>query len=200
MYQGKSAVAARSQRWIANALVELMEDMPFRQITVKDICEKSGLSRQTFYNLFDSKEQVLRFRLHTNYMKLYRHFTSETLTMDAIVAACVQALENEKDFLKLLAKNEMEGLFTEEVSRNLEQLYRMYIGRTDDPIVISYGVVFISGALSRAVFHWATADDGLSAADFALVIRKVIHDYLLERERNDALTVSKEEADGGQVG
>ena len=61
MYKGTNPSAIRSQKWIANSLISLMQKKMIKDITVKEVMEKSDLSRQTFYQVFDSKEEVLEY-------------------------------------------------------------------------------------------------------------------------------------------
>lgn len=48
---------------IAAALLTLMKDKPFAQISVTEICEEAGIGRKTFYRNFELKEDVIDFRL-----------------------------------------------------------------------------------------------------------------------------------------
>ena len=63
MYSGKNPSALRSQQWLADSLVDLMKVKEFQYISVKEICQKADLTRQTFYQIFSSKEDVIRYVL-----------------------------------------------------------------------------------------------------------------------------------------
>ena len=56
--QCKTERAARRQQAIQESLLELM-GMPYENITITAISEKANVPRRTFYNHFDSKEEVL---------------------------------------------------------------------------------------------------------------------------------------------
>jgi len=73
VYKGNNPSAKRSQEWISQSLVSLMANKPFGQITVKEIMENSNLSRQTFYQVFDSIEEVLDYYLDTLFLKYLGH-------------------------------------------------------------------------------------------------------------------------------
>ena len=51
--------AIRSKTEICEALIRLMKDHPYEEITVKQIALEAKLVRKTFYRNFDSKEDVL---------------------------------------------------------------------------------------------------------------------------------------------
>ena len=63
MYQGKNRTALASQRQIADALLSLMAELPYIEISVAALCRRAGVSRQTFYSLFRVKENVLVYLL-----------------------------------------------------------------------------------------------------------------------------------------
>lgn len=66
MYCGTNKTALQSQRQIANAMMALLGQKPFAQITVSEVCKAAGISRQTFYTLFTSRENVMVFTLQAN--------------------------------------------------------------------------------------------------------------------------------------
>lgn len=63
MYQGTNKTACASQRQIADATLALLSETPFSELTVSAICMKAGVSRATFYSLFQSKENVIVYLL-----------------------------------------------------------------------------------------------------------------------------------------
>lgn len=50
---------------IADAMLQLMEEKPLKKITVKEITDTAGVGRATFFRHFDSKGDVLTFKLVT---------------------------------------------------------------------------------------------------------------------------------------
>lgn len=51
--------AAMQQRRIEECLLAAMQEKPVAEISVSGLCEQTGLSRKTFYRLFESKQDVL---------------------------------------------------------------------------------------------------------------------------------------------
>lgn len=54
MYNGKNPTAIQSREWLIQTLLSMMNEMPYSKITIKEICHRADLSRQTFYNFFNS--------------------------------------------------------------------------------------------------------------------------------------------------
>ena len=42
-----------TQKIIKEAMIELLEEKPLHKIKVKELCEKAGINRATFYNNFE---------------------------------------------------------------------------------------------------------------------------------------------------
>lgn len=51
----------RTYRALTDALLEMMEKMPFEDIRVKDLCERAMLRKSTFYKHFADKYELLSF-------------------------------------------------------------------------------------------------------------------------------------------
>ncbi len=49
----------KPKEWIIQATLMLIEDKSFDDISVTDIIDKAGISRRTFYNHFQSKQDIL---------------------------------------------------------------------------------------------------------------------------------------------
>ncbi len=47
------------------ALIELMKTTPYKDITIKDICEKAGYSRMAYYRNFEDKDDIIKYKVRT---------------------------------------------------------------------------------------------------------------------------------------
>lgn len=54
------------QEWMTKALIELMKEHSYDSITVKQICEKAGVSRMTYYRNYVSKDDI--FSSYSGYL------------------------------------------------------------------------------------------------------------------------------------
>lgn len=66
MYNGSNRSAILSQKLISEAMLRLLEEKPFSEISVSDLCREAQISRQTFYSLFGTKENVIMYELSHN--------------------------------------------------------------------------------------------------------------------------------------
>ena len=70
VYQSKRNEAA--QVAIGDALLGMLEEHPMSEITIKELCERAGGSRPTFYRHFDAIEDVLGLFAQQVYQSTYR--------------------------------------------------------------------------------------------------------------------------------
>ena len=59
---------------LANAMNECMVSSPVEKITVKEICDTCGVTRQTFYRNFQDKYDLINWNLY-NYSSNFPYFT-----------------------------------------------------------------------------------------------------------------------------
>lgn len=55
----KTTVMSNTKNKLKQALIDLSETIPFPEITVKDLCQKAGLSRSTFYVYYSNTREIL---------------------------------------------------------------------------------------------------------------------------------------------
>ena len=54
----------KTRALLVKALAELMEERPFSELSVVDICSRAMVHRTTFYAHFNDKQELLRYLLH----------------------------------------------------------------------------------------------------------------------------------------
>jgi len=79
MYQGTNPSALRSREEIVRSFFHLLQSTPLEEISVKQIMNSTDLTRQTFYQIFDSKEEILEYYLDTVFEKFITHFQTHTI-------------------------------------------------------------------------------------------------------------------------
>ena len=63
MYSGDNKTAVTSQQLISDAMLTMLKEKPFSEISISDLCKEAQVSRQTFYSLFGKKENVIAYVL-----------------------------------------------------------------------------------------------------------------------------------------
>lgn len=104
-------MSVKSKLKISNSLLALLGENSFQEITVAEICAWSNVSRGTFYNNFQSKEDVISFASHrmiTQYMNDFisgdEHFVQE------MAYYYFRLSKEQKDYLDLLTRHNLYHL------------------------------------------------------------------------------------------
>ena len=169
MYAGNNPTALQSQNWIKEALIRLMKEKEYTKITVKDICAEADLVRQTFYNCFDSKEEVLRFSIRSKYEEQFAFLCQKgSISLEEVVEAFAVVLNAEKELLDLMIKNNLDGVIADEIARCV----RMFAGQfaKEDDLHLSYSEALLSGALAHLLLHWFKEDMDISVEEIMRIV------------------------------
>lgn len=170
MYSGKNPSALRSQQWLADSLIALMADKAYQSISVKEICQNADLTRQTFYQMFSSKEDVIRYTI----MKGCETFKAslslyEQVDMETLATAFFCFFREEAALVKLLAENHLEYLLTEQFSLALPEIIDLCTERKEGFLSNPYLKSFIIGGLLNMILEWIKNGDGADVEELALL-------------------------------
>ena len=90
---GVSMKVQQTRHMIAASFMELLKGIPFRKVSINDICESALIGRSTFYFHFEDKYQLLRYCMEeeaSRWLAAAKNMTAE----DAISYALDSILEN----------------------------------------------------------------------------------------------------------
>ncbi|MGH4036343.1 MAG: TetR/AcrR family transcriptional regulator [Sphaerochaeta sp.] len=97
----------RSKQWIADALLILLEDTPYNQITITDITEKAGVARLTFYRNFKSKEDILQFHFDRVFSEYISSLKLDEFDLEQALLQCFNFWVNLKSNIEIFIKNNL---------------------------------------------------------------------------------------------
>ncbi len=151
MYRGNNPTALQSQKMITVSLLELMDKKEFSKIKIREICDKAMVSRQTFYTLFDSKEEVVSLHLDAlfaayieRYMKCRKKFTTKELCDNTI-----SYLAEQKELIRLMVKSNLDYVVKDRIEHYLSKLdHLLRLPRRENG---DYAIAFLSGALMSVI-------------------------------------------------
>ncbi len=121
LYEGSNKTALTSQSAIADALLSLMKEKPYARISVSEICKWAGVSRQTFYTLFASKDNVIAFELQRKYCfnPEAHECSSAPLTLKDLCRAYSFYITERREILSLLVRNDILYLLQESLYNSI---------------------------------------------------------------------------------
>lgn len=165
MYCGNNKTALASQRQISNAMMRLIQEKPFSQITVSELCREAGISRQTFYTLFTSRENVVVFTLQAHYcdapqMADYDR-SDRTDSLKALCRVYSEYMCNNQRLIKTLVDNHIDYLLYDSFFDALENCDCFL--ESVDPCTRRYAASFYAGGVSSVARRYAQEGCSTSA-------------------------------------
>lgn len=132
-----------------------LREKPLREITVTDIHRAAGISRATFYRLFDTPEDVLVYHFDTMLETEQEKMTEQPTTLSMLEQTIAVAMEYH-EFFEAVVDNGRFDLLYRYTERHLEQLGRRYAREapTQNPVENSYLLSQISMSMVAALITW----------------------------------------------
>lgn len=76
--------SAETKEKLCDAMIYIMDEYDYNTVTIRNICKVSGVSYGSFYNLFDSKEDFLRYYLTSDFTKFKENYYQEHKEFQAL--------------------------------------------------------------------------------------------------------------------
>ena len=148
MYIGENKTALLSQKMIADAMRTLLQTRPYSGISISDLCRQAGISRQTFYSLFGTKENVLLYLLSNSCLydpEPDRHHCRSACFRDFCKGYSHYIIAN-REILQILVKNDMMHCLYDIQYRNFMDCEDFIAGVSGDDRI--YLVDFIASGMN----------------------------------------------------
>ncbi len=178
----------RSRRQLMTALLELMQQQPYRKISVAHICEHSGVARPTFYLHYRSKDDLLRGYIESMFLQFYEQvdeYLTSTPDADPIIAEIMFRQWSERaDIARLLVKDDIEALMLSEFKRYVDCIMQRFISAHKVPVrdtsLLPYVVDFLAGASFMVIVRWIKDDFPVDAKEMGSLYANLVRPGLLQ--------------------
>ena len=137
---------------IARALIKLMDEKPFSDISVTEIVETAQVARASYYRNFNSKEEVL-IKITDDIMEEYNQkaiqYSNDPLCYESILLI-FRYFKTYKKFILSVYKAGLAYLYLDMFDRNFEER----AGDMPYNDIRRYRVYYFSGALYNVFIKW----------------------------------------------
>ena len=119
---------------LAEAMKTCMRTMPVEKITVKEIVQECGTTRQTFYRYFLDKYDLINWYFDKILLESFEHMGEGTTVYEGLCKK-FQYIEEEKLFFKAAFRNDQQNCLREHDFRLILAFYTRQIEeKTKEPI------------------------------------------------------------------
>lgn len=176
MYKGTNPKAITSQQMLSDGLIALIKIHPFNKINIKMLCDESLISRQTFYSLFDSKEEVIDYILTKQFERYYIKLQeSQNIDIQKITSLFFEWAKENEEFLRILFRNNLMHLVCHNIKRTFIQVREILhidilkINKTND----LYIMAFVAGALTETLQIYFSLNQNTSVEELSKLITNI---------------------------
>ena len=176
MEKHENPTALRSKKWITEALLSLMQEKAFASIKIIEISKRADLTRQTFYQNFDSKTAVLDYYLD----QLFEQFSKELQNADIqsgkkLTYCYFNFWSQYDDFLRLIIKNGLAWILVSKYPDYLDRLITVpWIQENNNSTDLSkHAYAYLSGALANVLIFWIKDEKRLTINQIAGMIEDI---------------------------
>ena len=92
-----------THRMIVDAFLALRAEKPLRKITVRELCERAGVGRTSFYRNFQEREDILRAHIRGLFDGWVGELEKDP-PLDRLIFALFSHLDAHRDFYALLSR------------------------------------------------------------------------------------------------
>lgn len=141
---------------IAKALIKLMENKSFSEITITEIVNTAGIARTSYYRNFDSKEDILAKStedIFNDYRAASKKLNQEYYSYDNILLL-FRYFKSFKKFILTVYRGGLASIYLEGLDHHIEEL----AGDMPFNDINRYSLYYYSGALYNVFLKWLEND------------------------------------------
>lgn len=182
--QGKNAIDIV----LAESFKELALKQPIEKITIKEITDKAGVIRPTFYNHFQDKYELLEWIISTELLEPVEPLIRNGMVSEALVLLFT-SIENEKEFYTRASRLEGQNSFGSIARTCVERVLREVFSNSSAGKQPKYTWLtperisqYYAQSMCYVVVAWIQSGMTISAKELA-----EIYNYMMKRSMDDIL-------------
>lgn len=173
-------LSAQHQKQVTASLLELMQKIPFEDITVTQLCQTAGISRRIFYHLFPNKTDALYALVDQAILSIESYRPD---LPDEILRFCLYC-RDQKPLFDALHENGLSNLLLERMLINiLDEAYDIrYWLKAYDRDTGTDIIIFNLCGIMGLIYGWYYTDFQKSPETLAHRIHHLIQKPLFPKE------------------
>lgn len=166
---------AITKKLLKSSLTEMLQGQSIYQISIRELCQRAGINRSTFYKYYGSQFDLLSEMERDLLQRIERTLCSQQDFRENIIERVIAYLETDIDFIRLLLNSNVDPQFPEKLF-SLEPIRRMSgdsrPGLSDSES--EYYFCFIQYGAYEMVHKWINKEKRESPAQVATMINHFI--------------------------
>ena len=151
----------RSQKWMQDALMELMQELPYHKISVSKITERADIARPTFYLHFKTVDELLLSCINILFLEFTGTLTSfleknPKVSLE-LIHMVLDEFEKQKELIENLIKAGKEYFLLEQFQKYVGDLTPFVLDKIQvkfEPTLLQYLTDYFTGCLFTVLKRW----------------------------------------------
>lgn len=169
-------MAINIKELVAGAMLELVKRQALESITIKDILEASGISRQTFYNHFQDKDDLIHYIYDHIIVPNFNESASGLNFYEALVVA-FKNMKTYHSFMKQACLMEGQNCLKEHIFEHCRDFdlkwHQELYGESPMPEELVFATIYHATASSSMTLSWILSNMPVTCEEIALMIVKM---------------------------
>ena len=180
MYHGTNKTALKSQKRILEALLNLMEQEEYTNITVKNICRQADISRQTFYYLFESKDEIVIYYLNS-FLEEIEQFINENniISIYDLIYTYFKAIDSNENIKKFISIISITPIFVNILLKFMAKIHVIKTNKQAD-IIDCYAHNFVSSGLHGIFQLWIKNQKDIPLKELVAITENILRGKVFE--------------------
>lgn len=168
IYKGTNPTALKSQNALLETMINLLKNKDYSEISISQICEQSGVSRQTFYKLFETKENLLLFVLQNASFANQKTDDETHISLQESCQRYAKYIVANQDLFKMLIKNNLMQVLYQQMHQAMSSCEVMFwdLGDDNKACAVAFFCAGLCG-LTQTYFNQNEQVDEQDLADLA---------------------------------
>lgn len=162
---------------ITTALLILLMEKPYEEITITDITEKAGVSRMAYYRNYKTKDDILIDKAEEEIGKFFVSIKEKDMTIYGLIVKAGNYFRENIDFIIALGRADLMNTFLERIRQKIYESFPSIEENTDD----EYITHFYIGAIVAVLRCWIEKGMTESIDEISDIICRNIRDDIMQR-------------------
>lgn len=161
------------KKMLAEAILKKCEEQPLESITIKDLLQETGVSRQTFYNHFLDKNDLIQY-VYDHYIVPDFDGQSEMVHFYTSLLKTFQNIEKYHCFMKQACMMEGQNSLKDYIYEHCRDFdlkwHQALYGPTPMPESLRFATIYHATASSSMTLSWILSDMPVSCEEICQLI------------------------------
>ncbi|MBQ8562386.1 MAG: TetR/AcrR family transcriptional regulator [Firmicutes bacterium] len=184
-------VTEATRKRIVEVFCQVYLEKPLEKITVKELSEKAGLSRVTFYNYFRDTYDLLDY-IEEEFISSLADRILENIQqgklLENFIGTFLTVMQENELYGRVLLNNPHNLQFGERLKRKIIPLVMSSFGMPEEDVKAEYVFEFYIPGVISMISRWLRSQDDMPAEKLGELVKGILQDGVLKQlGREDAI-------------